>query len=74
MYICTQHKCSAKDVTTYSTENVETQHRQFEQGVQQCGDKWWTVGATMLHVLHTTKQKLVTSYYHFPYDILPWKT
>jgi hypothetical protein len=48
---------SAKDVTTYSRENVETQHRQLEQGMQQCSNKWWMAGATMLHVLHVTKTK-----------------
>jgi len=60
-------KCSAKDVTRYSTNNAETQHRQFEQGVQQCGDKWWKAGATTLHVLDTNKAK--TCYLLVPFSL-----
>jgi len=60
-------KCSAEDATTYSIEDAETQHRQFEQGVQQCDDKWWMAGATMLHVLHATKAR--TCYLLVPFSL-----
>ena len=69
-----QMNSSAKDVTTYNTENVETQHRQLEQGMQQCSNKWWMAGATMLHVLHATKAKKLLPLITIFIDILPWKT
>jgi len=50
-------KCNAEDVTVYSIDDTETQHTQFEQGVQQCGDKLGMAGATMLHILDATKAK-----------------